>query len=141
VTNKTLPLDAMSSHSSCECLEDLDVQNIVSASHSFHYLTRDAFPERGIRLVDAENQFVAIQTNDPHHGMAAGKSIQKAVDDAFSSGLFSVSEISFDRDHRQALVSYSFVCGSVCGSAGTWLLEKVDGIWKRTNRVCGGWVS
>ena len=141
VTNRTFPLNAVSSDSSCECLRNLDVQNLASASRSFHYLTRKAFPERNIRLVDAGKQHTIIQTNDPHNGMTEGKSVEKAVNDAFGSGLFSLSEIAFDRDHRHAVVSYGFVCGSLCGSGGTWLLEKVDGRWKRTDRVCGGWVS
>lgn len=141
VANRTFPLDAVSSGSSCECLRNLDLQNLASASHSSHYLTRDVFPERNIRLVDEDVQRTAIQTNDPHNGMAAGKSVEKAVNDAFVSGLFSLSEIAFDRDHREALVSYGFVCGSLCGSGGTWLLEKVDGVWKKADRVCSGWVS
>jgi len=119
----------------------MEVQSFVSASHSFHYLTRAVFPERNIRLVDADKQLTTIQSNDPQNGIAAGKSVEKAVNHAFASGLFSMSEIAFDRDHRQALVSYGFVCGSLCGSGGTWLLEKVDGVWKRIDRVCGGWVS
>ena len=113
----------------------------MRASHSIHALTRAVFPERNIRLVDADAQLTTIQHNDPHNGMAAGKSVEKAVADAFASGLFSMSEIAFDRDHRQALVSYSFVRGSLCGSGGTWLLEKVNGAWRKTDRVCGGWVS
>lgn len=144
VSDRTFPLDAASptNHiSSCECLRGMEVQSFVSASHSFHYLTRAVFPERNIRLVDADKQLTTIQSNDPQNGIAAGKSVEKAVNHAFASGLFSMSEIAFDRDHRQALVSYGFVCGSLCGSGGTWLLEKVDGVWKRIDRVCGGWVS
>lgn len=143
VSDRTFPLDAVSPRSSisnCECARSLEVQSLVGASHSIHALTPAVFPERNIRLVDADTQFTTIQHNDPHNGMARGKSVENAVDDAFVSGLFSMSEIAFDRDHRQALVSYSFVCGSLCGSGGTWLLEKVDGVWRR-NDVCGGWVS
>jgi hypothetical protein len=141
VANRTFPLDVASSDSSCECLRNLDVQNLASASHSSHYLTRDVFPEGNIRLVDEDRQRKAIQTNDPHNVMAAGKTAERAVDDAFVSGFFSMTEIAFDRDHREALVSYGFVCGSLCGNGGTWLLEKVNGVWKKADRVCGGWVS
>jgi len=142
VANRTFPLvDAVSSDSSCDCLRNLDVENLASASHSSHYLTRDVFPEKNIRLVDADKQRTTIQTNDPHNGMAAGKSVEKAVDDAFVSGLFSISEIAFDRDRQEPLVAYGFVCGSHCGSGGTWLLKKVNGVWKRADRACGGWVS
>lgn len=144
VSDRTFPLDAVSptNHiSSCECLKSLEVQSLVSASHSFHTLTRDVFPERNIQLVDADKQLTTIQINDPQNGIAGGKSVEKAVNNAFASGRFSMSEIAFDRDHRQALVGYSFVCGSLCGNGGTWLFEKIGGIWRRTDRVCGGWVS
>ena len=141
VANRTFPLDAVSLDSSCECVRGLDVQYLASTAHSLHYLTRDAFPERNIRLVDADKQLTAVRANDPHNGMAAAKPVERAVNDAFASGLFSMSEIAFSRDHSQALVSYGFVCGSLCGNGGTWLLEKVDGVWKRANRGCGGWVS
>lgn len=144
ISDRTFTLDTASSTSSdsnCECLRDLEVQSLVSASHSIHVLTQAVFPKRNVRLVDADKQLTTIRHNDPHDGMAEGKSVKKTINDAFASGLFSMSEIAFDQNHRQALVSYSFVCGSLCGNGGTWLLEKVNGIWRRTDRVCGGWVS
>ena len=58
-----------------------------------------------------------------------------------ASGRFSRSEIVFDQAHSRALVSYAFVGGSFCGNRGTWLLEKVDGVWKIKDRDSGGWVS
>jgi len=70
-----------------------------------------------------------------------GKSVETAVHVAFSTGLFSSSEIAFDKEQRRALVGYSFVCGSLCGSGGVWLFEKVDGVWRKSEHVCGGWVS
>ncbi len=24
--------------------------------------------------------------------------------------------------------------------AGVWMFEKVDGVWKKSERVCGGWI-
>ena len=57
-----------------------------------------------------------------------------------TQGLFSVSEIVFETEQRR-LVSYSFACGSLYGNGGTWLFEKVNGVWERTDRDCGGWVS
>jgi len=119
----------------------MEVQSLVSASHSFHTLTRDVFPERNIRLVNANKQVTTIQNNDPNNWIGRGKSVESAVNDAFATGLFSMSEIAFDREHRRALVSHRFVCGSLCGSGGAWLFEKVDGVWKKTDRTCGGWIS
>lgn len=144
LSNRTFPLDATSSASrisDCECLKGIDVQSLVSASHSFHAMTRDVFPERNIRLVDANQQVTTIQNNDPNNWIGRGKPVENAVNDALATGLFSMSEIAFDREHRRAVVSHSFVCGTLCGSGGAWLFEKVDGVWRKTDRVCGGWIS
>lgn len=73
--------------------------------------------------------------------MRKGVSVDAAVNNAFKNGLFELSEIAFDKAHRRAIVSYSFVCGSLCGNGGVWLFEKVDGVWKKSENVCGGWIS
>jgi hypothetical protein len=73
--------------------------------------------------------------------MGQGKSVEGAVANAFANGLFFLSEIAFDREHMHALVRFSFVCGSLCGSGATTLFEKVGSQWKRTDRTCGSWVS
>jgi len=73
--------------------------------------------------------------------MREGKSVEDAVRNAFATGLFSMSEIAFDKDHHHAVVSYSFWCGFLCGHGKTVVFEKVNGMWRNTNRNCGGWVS
>jgi hypothetical protein len=127
--------------SDCGCLKGIEPQTIVGAAHSFRILTRDVLAGKNIRLVDPEKQAVIVHSNDPNNSMREGKSVETAVNDAFSTGLFSVSEIAFDKEQRRALVSYSFVCGSLCGSGGVWLFEKVDGLWKKSEHACDGWVS
>ena len=92
-------------------------------------------------LVDADKQAVIVHSNDPNNSIREGKSVEIAVNVAFSTGLFSMTEIAFDKEQRRALVSYSFVCGSLCGSRGVWLFERVDGVWKKSERACGGWIS
>ncbi len=67
--------------------------------------------------------------------------MEQAVDDAFATGLFSMSEIVFDAAHQKTLVTTGFVCGGLCGSGRTRLFEKVDGVWKERDLECGGWVS
>jgi hypothetical protein len=119
----------------------MELQSIANAARSFRVLTGDVLGGKNIRLVDADKQAVTVQNNDPSNSLRERKSVETAVNRVFSTGLFSVSEIAFDKDHRRALVSYSFVCGSLCGSGGVWLFEKVEGAWKKSERVCGGWVS
>lgn len=139
VSNRTFPIDR--DLSDCGCLKGIEPQTIVRAAHSFRILTGDVLGEKNIRLVDADKQAAIVQSNDPSNSIRAGKSAETAVNGAFFTGLFSVSEIAFDKEQRRALVSYSFVCGSLCGSGGVWLFEKVDGVWKKSERVCGGWIS
>lgn len=139
VSDRTFPLDR--DISECSCLKGIEPQSVVSAAHSFRILTGDVLAGKNVRLVDADKQAVIVHNNDPNNSIRDGKSVETAVNVAFSSGLFSVSEIAFDKDKRHALVSYSFVCGELCGSGGVWLFEKVDGVWTRSEHVCGGWIS
>ena len=139
VSNRTYPIE----HEvpDCGCLKGIEVQSIADAARSFHVLTTGLLRGRAIRLVDADKRAVIVRSNDPGNSTHEGEPIGTVVSGAFSRGLFSMSEVAFDKDHRRALVSYSFVCGSLCGSGGMWLFEKVDGVWKKSDRVCGGWVS
>jgi len=139
VSNRTSPIDR--DISDCGCLKGIEPQTIVSAAHPFRILRGDVLAGKNIRLVDADKQAVIVHSNDPNKSIREGRSIETAVNVAFSTGLFSMSEIAFDKEQRRALVSYSFVCGSLCGSGGVWLFEKVDGVWKKSERVCGRWIS
>ncbi len=139
VSNRTYPIER--ELSDCGCLKGIELQSIMNAAKSFHILTTDLLPGKNIRLVDADRQVVVVRNNDPSKSIREGESVETAVNGAFPTGLFSMSEVAFDKRHRRALVSYSFVCGSLCGSGGVWLFEKVDGVWKKSDRVCGGWVS
>jgi hypothetical protein len=139
LSNATFPIDR--DLPDCGCLKGIESQSIANAVHSFHILTRDVLGGENVRLVDAVKQAVIVRGNDPSNSIRGGKSVETAVNGAFSTGLFSLSEIAFDKEHRHALVSYSFVCGSLCGSGGVWIFEKVDGVWKKSERVCGGWIS
>lgn len=96
---------------------------------------------KGVRLVNPNDQNGMIAQYDPDTLIREGRPVKEAVDEAFDNGLFSLSEIVFDTERRNALVSYKFVCGELCGSSNTWLFEKVNGQWKKTDRTCGGWVS
>jgi hypothetical protein len=139
VSNRTFPIDR--DLSDCGCLKGIGPENIASAAHTFHILTGGVLDGKNIRLVDEDKQALIVQSNDPSKSIREGKSVETAVNSAFSTGLFSVSEIAFDKEHRRALVSYAFVCGSLCGSGGVWLFEKIDGVWRKSEHACGGWVS
>lgn len=97
--------------------------------------------QRNIKLVATDAQLRKATNTDPERGIAKGKSVNDAVEAGFENGLFSLSEVAFDKDHHYAVVSYKFWCGLLCGSGATLVFEKVGDEWKRTERQCGGWIS
>lgn len=74
------------------------------------------------------------------HEKVTDEQLDQSVKQAFRTGLFTLSEIAFDKEHRRAVVSYSFVCGMLCGHGNTMVLKKLGQNWKIAKR-CGGWVS
>lgn len=145
VSDHTFPIRVeplLSQWQGCGCLTDMNSEDLLQASHSFRILPPHLSKEREVRLVDPNHQSATVVANDPNTTMKKGMSTELAVDRAFANGLFSLSEIVFDRDGKHALVSYSFVCGGLCGSGGTWLLEKTVWGWRKSAQQCGGgWVS
>jgi hypothetical protein len=101
LSNATFPIDR--DLPDCGCLKGIELQSIANAVHSFHILTRDVLGGENVRLVDAVKQAAILQGNDPSNSIREGKSVETAVNGAFSTGIFSLSEIAFDKEHRHAL--------------------------------------
>jgi hypothetical protein len=131
------------------CLRGLDTGASNRSAPVVHRMDASLVADTKVVLVDPGRQHQRVEENDPQ------KLIRKAIDDhqkltdeqlddsvksAFASGLFTLSEIAFDKEHRHAAVSYSFVCGGLCGNGDTLLLKKVGQSWKVAKR-CGRWVS
>jgi hypothetical protein len=100
-------------------------------------------------LVDPDRQEQKVKENDPQNLMKSAidegervsdKQIENSVKQAFATGLFTLTEIRFDKQHHHAMVAYSFVCGGLCGHGNTLILKKVGQGWKVSKR-CGGWIS
>jgi hypothetical protein len=143
VSSITYPLDPTSpmNQLSSDCLKGIQLENLASISLSFHDLTLEVLPTKSMKLVDPNKQSKIVRNNDPSKTIRGGRSVDSAVSGAFATALFSMSEIAFDKQHRYAVVSYRFWCGSLCGNGSTVVLEKVEGEWKETDRNCGGWIS
>jgi hypothetical protein len=124
-----------------ECLNGVTLENLASASSSYHELPADVLPAKGMRLVDPKKQARIVHSNDPSDTIRKGEPVKSAVEAAFSTGLFSMSEIAFDKQHHFAAVRYSFWCGSLCGHGRTLVFENVNGKWQNANRNCGNWIS
>ncbi len=144
VSRMTYPLDPSSPMSGLqrgECLKGIHLENIAAVSHSFHELPPDILPDKKMKLVDPRKQTKVVHSNDPGKTIRKGEPVENAVESAFSTALFSMSEIAFDKEHRYAMVSYTFWCGSLCGNGSTLVFEKVKGEWRNTDRNCGNWIS
>ena len=144
VAATTYPLNPNASNTGfeqSECLNGIQLENLSPASSSYHELPADVLPSKGMRLVDPKRQARIAHSNDPSDTIRKGEPVKDAVEAAFSTGLFSMSEIAFDKEHHFAAVSYSFWCGSLCGHGRTLVFENVNGEWRNANRNCGNWIS
>jgi len=142
VSARTHPLDVMSGKElTCACLDGIYLEDSLGAFSSFHELTSQILPIAKMRLVDPDKQAAVVRSNDPDVTIRKGKAVHDAARDAYATGLFSMSEIAFDREHRFALVRYDYYCGMLCGNGATLVLEKIAGRWKKIDRHCGGWIS
>jgi hypothetical protein len=143
VSDRTYPLDPSASTTGFdqpECLNGVQLDNLPTVSHSYHELPPEVLLSKAMNLVDPRAQAGIVRSNDPSNTIRKGKPVNDAVKAAFANGLFSMSEIAFDKEHHFAAVRYSFWCGSLCGHGSTLVFEKVNGEWRRV-RDCGGWVS
>lgn len=123
------------------CLKGLSWEAIVNGQ--VHRVRAEDLTQLGpfeFHLVEPKAGEKEVSNNDPGKAIQKGKPVDEAVDNGFAHGLLTISEIRFDKLHMHALVSFSFVCGGLCGNATTMLLEKKDGTWKKKAQ-CGGWVS
>jgi hypothetical protein len=145
VANMTEPLDA----SDKACFRGMESKDLKSASAVIHRVEPLLISNTKIALVDTQHRESAIKENDPQnlikkaigdHQKVTNEQLDSSVKQAFRSGLFTLSEIVFDREHRRAVVAYGFVCGMLCGNGNTLVLKKIGEHWKVTKR-CGGWVS
>lgn len=78
---------------------------------------------------------------DPGALIAKGQSVGEAVNAGMAHALMSFSTITFDKEHRLAALSYSSVCGSLCGTGGEMLFVKTTSGWVSSPQRCSGWMS
>ena len=144
VSARTFPLDAansLSGLSDVKCMKGILLENLsVSVSHSFHELTTDVLPDKGTLLVDPDEQAKIVHANDPSRTIGKGKPVESAVREAFETALFSMSEIAFDKEHHYAACEAT-TFAELAGNGATVILEKIDGQWTTTDRVCTSWIS
>jgi hypothetical protein len=129
------------------CVQGIRPEQTDNSSPVVHAFA--AAPAPNVVVVDPEQQESKVKENDPQNLMkkaidkrepATDEQLNKSLKLAFSTGLFSVSEIIFDKSHRRAMVGYSFVCGSLCGHGNALVLVKTRNGWK-VRKTCSSWIS
>lgn len=141
LSNQTIPLPMSGTFDASECGKELDLE--PASPTVVHRFRAQDLPQLGsgkIGLVDPERQAKEVAENDPGKSIDKGLSIEDAVRNGFAHGLVTLSEIRFDKEHKHAIVSYGFYCGSLCGNGGAMVLEKVEGAWRRKT-ACSNWIS
>jgi len=132
-----------------------DVRQDADCSHAFGQLEFDLTQDGPIvhrldsnlavighiSLVDSALQSEKVRQNDPSKTMREGKPVDRAVSDAFASGLLTLSEIVFDKGHHKAVMTYSFFCGKLCGNGAVVMFKRIGRNWTVTKKSCGEWVS
>ena len=133
-----------------DCLKGIELEPANNSAQVIHKLDdRVTKGRKDIVLVDEELQQKRIEENDPQKLMKRAiddgeKITEKQMDDslrqAFAAGVFTFSEIAFDKRHQHAVLAYSFVCGGLCGHGNTIVLKRVGDKWKQI-KTCRSWIS
>jgi len=148
LADRTTPLERSEGSSVLGCRRGITPDDANSAP-IVHRIGPSAMLGPKLVLVASERQQERINENDPQnlikraiddHEQVTDRQLDDSVKQAFETGVFTLSEIAFDKQHVYAVVAYNFVCGGLCGNGNTLLLKKVRKKWKVTKR-CGGWVS
>lgn len=131
------------------CPKDHEHEDAQTSAGIVHRFSQATVLDKRVVIVDPDEQQKKIDKGDPQilvkraiddHVMPFDTELDDSIKQAFKNGVFTRSEIIFDKNHRRALVSYSFVCGSLCGNGNTLILRKVAGNWK-VSKTCSSWVS
>jgi hypothetical protein len=113
IADVTLPVAARTDR----CVSGIELEHLSGAQHPIHKLS----PE----IIGEKHDFALVATDSTP---------QKHV------RVLQLSEVSFDRQHRHAMLYFNFHCGILCGEGQTVVFEKVAGVWKHT-RSCMNWIS
>jgi hypothetical protein len=149
LANKTEPLEESGPFSTEGCIQGLQLEAGENSVPVIHQLDSSVTLNLRIVLVDPHRQQEKIKKGDPQnlikksiddHEKVTDKQLDNSVKQAFNNGLFTLSEIRFNKEHRRAVLTYSFTCGMLCGHGNTLILKKVGEKWK-VDKKCGGWIS
>lgn len=144
IANRTEPFGSHLPGGEDECSKGLPMETVTQPP-IVHDLSPAVALGPNMVLVDPKRQAKLVRKNDPdnllhQHKAISDSELHDSVAQAFSTGLFTFSEILFDKSHEHALLSYSFWCGGLCGHGKTLMMKKSEGKWI-TDRECSSWIS
>jgi hypothetical protein len=149
LANTTEPIRQPAGLFTGACPKTPQPQVAQDSSSVVHRLDSALAPNLKIVLVDPAAQEEKIKNSDPALLMkrviddrqdVPQSQIDDATERAVKNGLLTLSEIIFNKQHDRALVSYSFVCGELCGYGNVLVLARGGEKWK-IYKTCEGWVS
>ena len=131
VANTTEPLSIDDDNQGC--LKDFPKTHAVAV----HSVPAHAFDGLNVLLVDPRLH----QKRDPGDAIRNGEPVDDAVRAGIAAGMFTFSEMVFNRDRTRSAFTYSFVCGGLCGNGGTIIFQHKNGKWVQQKNACGSWIS
>jgi hypothetical protein len=149
LADRTEPLERSAPLYDQGCTQGIELDHPKNSNPIIHKLDPSIAHGAKMVWVDPDRQQRQIENNDPQkllkkaiddHDLVTDEQLAESVKNAFGTGVFTLSEIAFDKQHTRAVVAYSFVCGELCGHGNILLLKRVGQKWK-VSKKCGGWVS
>lgn len=129
---------SLSNREVLECLQGVAFQARSGTQADDHSLRGATFKRAGIRVVDGTKWKAEDQQLEST--VAKGQFRDADLRRAFAHALTSFSHIQFDQEGILALLTFSNVCGDLCGGGSTLLMKKSVDRWKVLKR-CRGYVS
>ena len=123
-----------------DCEMGLDLEPPPTGVHRIRPEDADLIAPGIFHLIDPDSGSKEVKKNDPENSIRNGGSVDGAVENGFAHGLFTLGEVRFDKSHTHAIVSFSFVCGGLCGHGATLVMKKTAKGWERSN-ACENWIS
>lgn len=123
-----------------DCVKGLKFKEPARVTPVLKSLRGVHFARKGVRLIDPEKWHPADGPLVAHVNQGQTKSLDSDLSRAMAHSLISFSRIQFDRTGDWALLSFSSVCGPLCGTGSTLLMHRTNNTWKVFRR-CREWIS
>jgi hypothetical protein len=118
LADKSEPLEQSGPFSDGACMQEFHIEVSKGLVPVIYPLDTIVSSKLNLVLVDPKKQRKQIRKNDPDnlmkksiddHQKITDNNVANAVEQAFHTGLFTLSEIAFDKEHRYALATASTV--------------------------------